>query len=71
LDPGSTAFLVRGPDSDDSGNVVGLATFDELNDDQQTIFLLMPFSLLPEDVQEPLLNNMLTWFGFAEPEPEP
>ncbi len=69
LEPGSTAFLVRGPDSDDSGNIVGLASFDELNDDQQSIFLLMPFSLLPEDVQEPLLSNMLTWFGFAEPEP--
>ncbi|MAT98731.1 MAG: hypothetical protein CL608_16435 [Anaerolineaceae bacterium] len=69
LEPGSTAFLVRGPSSDDSGNVVGLASFDELNNDQQTIFLLMPFSLLPEDVQEPLLNNMLVWFGFAEPEP--
>ncbi len=67
LDANSTAFLVRGPNSDDSGNVIGLASFDELNNDQQSIFLLMPFSLLPEDVQEPLLANMLTWFGFAEP----
>ena len=67
LDPGSTAFLIRGANSDDSGNVIGLASFDELNDDQQSIFLLMPFSLLPEDVQEPLLNNMMVWFGFAEP----
>ena len=67
LEPGSIAFLVRGANSEDSGNVVGLASFDELNNDQQSIFLLMPFSLLPEDVQEPLLNNMLTWFGFAEP----
>lgn len=69
LDPGSTAFLIRGPGSDDNGNVIGLASFDELNNDQQSIFLLMPFSLLPEDVQEPLLINMLIWFGFAEPEP--
>jgi len=67
LDPGSTAFLLRGPNSEDSSNVMGLASLDETNDDQQSIFLLMPFSLLPEDVQEPLLNNMLTWFGFAEP----
>lgn len=67
LEPGSTAFLIRGPNSDDSDNVVGLASTDELGSDQQSIFLLMPFSLLPEDVQEPLLNNMLTWFGFAEP----
>jgi hypothetical protein len=69
LDSGSTAFLVQGANSENSGNVVGLASFDELNNDQQTIFLLMPFSLLPEDVQELLLTNMLTWFGFAEPEP--
>ncbi len=67
LEPGSIAFLVRGPNSDDSGNIVGLASFDELNNDQQSIFLLMPFSLLPEELQEPLLTNMLTWFGFAEP----
>lgn len=67
LDPGSTAFLLRGAASDDSGNVIGLAAIDEQNNDQQSIFLLMPFSLLPEDVQEPLLNNIMVWFGFAEP----
>lgn len=69
LDPGTIAFLVRGANSDDSGNVVGLASFDELNNDQQTLFLLMPFSLLPEALQAPLLTNMLIWFDLAEPGP--
>lgn len=50
--------------SDDSGNVVGLAAIDDTNDDQQTMFLLMPFAALPEQVQGQLLDNMMAWFGF-------
>ncbi|MBK7895710.1 MAG: hypothetical protein IPJ90_12695 [Anaerolineaceae bacterium] len=64
LEPGSTAFLLRGADSDDAGNIVGLATIDENNNDQQTIFLLIPLAALPEQVQGQLLNNMMTWLGF-------
>ncbi|MCA9897018.1 MAG: hypothetical protein H6654_00410 [Ardenticatenaceae bacterium] len=64
LEPGSIAFLLRGANSDDSGNVVGLAAIDDTNDDQQTMFLLMPFAALPEQVQGQLLDNMMAWFGF-------
>jgi hypothetical protein len=64
LEPGSTAFLLRGANSDDEGNVVGLASIDETNNNQQTLFLLLPFSVLPPDVQGQLLNNIMTWFGF-------
>ncbi|MCB9006845.1 MAG: hypothetical protein H6656_05685 [Ardenticatenaceae bacterium] len=66
LEPGSVAFLLRGDNSEDSGNVVGLASIEEQNDDQRSVFLLMPISLLPEEVQEPLFNNIMTWFGLAE-----
>ncbi|MEZ4590019.1 MAG: hypothetical protein R3D55_02565 [Chloroflexota bacterium] len=64
LEPGSTAFLVRGVNSDDAGNIVGLASIDENNNDQQTIFLLLPLAILPEQVQGQLLDNMMAWLGF-------
>ena len=64
LEPGSVAFLLQGPDSSDAGNIVGLAATDEFNSDQQSVFLLMPFSVLPEDIQAQLLSNMLAWLGF-------
>ncbi|MCB8927309.1 MAG: hypothetical protein H6652_16960 [Ardenticatenaceae bacterium] len=64
LEDGSTAFLVRGANSDDAGNIVGIATIDEAADDQQSLFLLLPFALLPEDVQPQLLDNIMSWFGF-------
>jgi len=61
----STPFLLRGSGSEDSGNVIALASIDEFNADQQTILFMLPFSALPEDAQATLLNNMMTWFGFA------
>lgn len=64
LESGSTAFLVRGVNSDDAGNIMGMATIDETSDDQQSLFLLLPFAVLPEDVQPQLLDNIMTWFGF-------
>ena len=67
LEENSTAFLLRGANSDDSGNIIGLASTDEFNNDQLTILLLLPFSTLPEDSQAPLLNNMMAWLGFAVP----
>ncbi|MBK8905996.1 MAG: hypothetical protein IPM53_32760 [Anaerolineaceae bacterium] len=67
LEPGSVAFLLQGPESEGAGNVVGLASTDEFNNDQQSVFLLMPFSVLPEDVQAQLLTNMLAWLGFSAP----
>lgn len=67
LEPGSVAFLAQGPSSADAGNIVGLAATDEFNNDQQSVFLLMPFSVLPEDVQVQLLSNMMAWLGFSVP----
>ncbi|WP_420627777.1 hypothetical protein [Candidatus Leptofilum sp.] len=64
LESGSVAFLLRGANSDDAGNLVGLATIDDLADDQQSMFLLMPFAVLPADVQGQLLENIMAWFGF-------
>ncbi|MCC6606045.1 MAG: hypothetical protein IT327_22750 [Anaerolineae bacterium] len=67
LEPGSVAFLLQGPTSADAGNIIGLAAIDDINNDQQSVFLLMPFSVLPEDVQAQLLSNMLAWLGFSAP----
>ncbi|MCP4415721.1 MAG: hypothetical protein GY805_03805 [Chloroflexi bacterium] len=67
LQEGSTAFLLRGSGSDDSGHIIGMGSIDEFNADQQTIMLLFPFSALPEEAQATLLNNMMTWFGFVAP----
>ena len=65
LEPGSAAFLLQGPESEDSGNIVGLASIDEFNDDQRTILLLFPLSVLSEAAQIQLLTNMLAWLGFS------
>ncbi len=67
LEPGSVAFLLQGPTSADAGNIIGLAAIDDINNDQRSVFLLMPFSVLPEDVQAQLLSNMLAWLGFSAP----
>jgi hypothetical protein len=67
LEPGSVAFLLQGPTSADAGNIIGLAAIDDINNDQRSVFLLMPFSVLPEDVQAQLLSNMLAWLGFSVP----
>ncbi|WP_420642275.1 hypothetical protein [Candidatus Leptofilum sp.] len=64
LEPGSIAFLLRGSNSDDAGNLVGLATIDDTANDQQSLFLLLPFAALPTDVQGQLLENIMVWFGF-------
>jgi predicted nucleic acid-binding Zn-ribbon protein len=64
---GSIPFLLRGSGSEDSESIIGLASTDEFNFDQQTILLMLPFSVLPEDAQTTLLNNMMTWFSFATP----
>ncbi len=67
LEPGSIAFLLQGPTSADAGNIIGLAAIDDINNNQRSVFLLMPFSVLPEDVQAQLLTNMLAWLGFSAP----
>lgn len=60
---GSVAFLLRGPNSEGSSNVVGLAAGENEVYNQKTLFLLAPFTGLPADIQETLLSNIVTWFG--------
>jgi hypothetical protein len=62
LEEGDIPFFVRGPESDASGEVVGIATIDDFTE-QRTALLLLPFVLLPEDVQVTLLENLIAWFG--------
>ncbi|GJM39837.1 MAG: hypothetical protein DHS20C20_01190 [Ardenticatenaceae bacterium] len=63
LEPGSVAYLLRGANSDDAGNLVGFASIDSTNNDQLTMLLLMPFAALPADVQAQLLDNIMAWFN--------
>ena len=60
---GSVAFFLRGPNSEGSGNVVGLAAGENEFYNQKTLFLLAPFVALPVDIRETLLGNIVTWFG--------
>ncbi|MCA9872806.1 MAG: hypothetical protein KC441_04110, partial [Anaerolineales bacterium] len=64
FDEASTAFFLRGPDSDTPGAVAGFAVYDQ-EFDQRTVFIMFPFVSLPEDVQATLLNNIVTWFGLS------
>jgi hypothetical protein len=57
------AFLVRGPEADGAGEIVGLAATDPDLADQKTVILFLPFAGLPGNVQEQLLNNIMAWFG--------
>jgi len=57
----STPFLLRGPESDSSGEVVGMAVIDEFTS-QRVVLVLLPLVLLPDDVQETLVTNIMTWF---------
>jgi len=62
FDAASTAFFLRGPDSDTPAAVAGFAVNDtEFN--QRTVFIMFPFVALPIEVQATLLPNIITWFG--------
>ncbi len=61
-DEGTTPFLLRGPGSEGSGEIVGLAGIDDFSA-QRSVLLLLPFVILPEDIQEILLTNIMTWFA--------
>ncbi|NKQ34901.1 MAG: hypothetical protein HF973_04705 [Chloroflexi bacterium] len=63
-DSGSTPFLLRGPASEGPGNVAALATTDSFSN-QQSVFMLFPFAVLPEEAQTTLFDNLMVWFGFA------
>lgn len=58
---GTVTFFLRGPNSAESGNVVGMA----IEEDQKTVFLLAPFTAMPTEIQERLLANLVDWFGLS------
>lgn len=60
LDENSTIFFLRGPDSEEAGDIVGLAVIDDFSG-QRSVLLLLPFTVLPQDIQETLLNNIMAW----------
>jgi hypothetical protein len=62
MEPGAAAILLRGPESNGTGNVVGLVNIDDL-DNHRSILLLLPFVVLPEAIQTILLDNFMAWFG--------
>jgi hypothetical protein len=57
-----TVFLVRGPEAEGAGAIVGLAGTETIND-QLTVLLLLPFAGLPAEAQGQLLGNIMAWFG--------
>lgn len=63
-DPSTTTFFLRGPESDNDGNVSAFAVSDE-DLAQKTVFLMLPFSALPDDIEPILMENILNWFAFS------
>ena len=53
------AFLLRGPSSEGSGDVAGLALPAGEFFNQRAIFLLAPFTALPEETQDVMLSNII------------
>ena len=68
FDDESPAIFLRGPESDTPQAVVGFAAYDDLSE-PRTVFLLFPFTALPEAVQGRLLGNILAWLGVAVAQP--
>jgi hypothetical protein len=55
-------FVVRGANSDNSEEIVGLGIADEFSE-SRIGFLILPLEALPIDVQEQLVNNFMNWFN--------
>jgi hypothetical protein len=62
LEPGAFSVLVRGPQSSGTGAFVGLANISDF-DSQRTVILLLPFVVMPDEIQSILLDNFMAWFG--------
>ena len=62
LDPTTLTFLLRGPESDDEDTIAAFGVKDE-EFNQQTFFIMFPFSSLPNDIEPVILENILNWFG--------
>ena len=58
-------FLIRGPESQDAGDFVGLATIADTTTGQRAVFMFVPVVALPEDVQATLVQNVVTWLQEA------
>jgi hypothetical protein len=61
----TVGFFLRGPSSEGSGNVVGIAIRDATLNNQKTVMLMLPFVALPVDIQEIVIGNIMEWFGFS------
>lgn len=59
---GTVSFFLSGPQSESSGEVIGVGAIDQFSD-QRVVLLLLPFVALPDDVQETLLPNILNWLA--------
>lgn len=62
-DPNAVTFLLRGPGDDEEDAIVGFA-IDDQEFDQQSVFLMLPFSSLPDEIEPILLTNILAWLNF-------
>ena len=63
IDPTTTTFFLRGSESEDENTITAFAVRDEdLN--QQTVFIMLPFAGLPDDLESILMENILNWFAF-------
>lgn len=62
FDAASTAFFLRGPDSESPGAIAAFAVYDP-DFNQRTVFVMFPYVGLPIEVQSTLLTNILAWFG--------
>jgi hypothetical protein len=65
LNENDIVFLVRGPGSNESGGLIGIASIEEDFGNTQVAILLFPFTALPTDIQETLLTNLMNWMDFT------
>jgi len=62
FDPGTISFLLRGPASENADTITAFAVEDE-GFNQQTIFIMFPFTGLPDEIEPILMENIINWFG--------
>ena len=54
-------LFTRGPESEEIGTVVGIASVEDEFSNTQAAILLFPFTSLPSNIQETLLSNLISW----------
>ena len=70
LEEGSIGFLLRGPDLEGAGTIVGIAAPADAFNNQNTVILLFPFVAMPTDIQAILANNIMNWFEMVQEQEE-